>query len=180
MRYNRHMAIVPKYIPLFWRHVVKGENPSDCWGWNASCRAKGYGAFCWMSDSGQYMQDRAHRFSWILHKGEIPEDQCVLHTCDNPVCSNPEHLFLGTIAENNRDKCRKGRHVSGGTKAKREGRPVHYKKGEAHHNAKLTQKDVDEIRYLYNFSTMSVEDLSKSYNVGAGHICRIIRNKAWK
>lgn len=91
----------------FWSHVVvRGAN--ECWEWTASVRQGrdgGYGMFwvdgkCW----------GAHRVSWTLHFGPIPDGLCVLHRCDNRPCQNPGHLFLGTKKDNNRDKSAKGRH----------------------------------------------------------------------
>ena len=79
------------------KFVIKKEN--DCWDWKGCAPINpGYGQF---RHEGKIT--RAHRASWILIHGEIPPDKQVLHTCDNRKCSNPEHLYLGTSIENNRD-----------------------------------------------------------------------------
>ena len=103
----------PSIVARFWSKVIK-KGSSGCWLWQASQRNKGYGAFAYTWD-GKSIHDRAHRFSWRLHCGEIPTGLYVLHKCDVPQCVNPDHLFLGTIADNNRDMILKGRHVKGGT-----------------------------------------------------------------
>ena len=77
---------------------------SDCWLWTSSIDLKGYGQF--MIEPGQL--PRAHRFSWELHRGS-PGRFCVLHKCDVRSCVNPNHLFLGTIDDNNKDMGRKQR-----------------------------------------------------------------------
>lgn len=87
----------------FWAKVVKTEG---CWKWTAKRDRNGYGRF---SPNGQYSQTVAHRFSWELHNGPIPEGMLVCHHCDNPECTNPSHLFLGTPQDNMDDKVRKGR-----------------------------------------------------------------------
>ena len=87
----------------FWAKVVKSDG---CWEWTAKHDKNGYGRF---SPNGQYSQVPAHRFSWELHNGPVPEGMLVCHRCDNPECTNPNHLFLGTPQDNMDDKVRKGR-----------------------------------------------------------------------
>ena len=97
-------------IGRFHKKVVWKDG---CWGWNAST-INGYGQFG--------VGGRAHRFSYELYKGvTIPEGMCVLHKCDNPICSNPDHLFLGTRIENNEDKVRKGRCRNGRSPGEKNG-----------------------------------------------------------
>lgn len=87
----------------FWKHVDKTPT---CWIWTRRVDARGYGLIHFWTCL------RAHRISWRLHHGAIPEELCVLHNCpgaDNPSCVNPEHLWLGTRGDNVRDASRKGR-----------------------------------------------------------------------
>src|SRR3990167_2614215 len=87
--------------PIYEKHVIKNE--IGCWGWKTSL-SQGYGAFrCGVN------RIRAHKASWIIHFGEIPKGLCVLHKCDNPICSNPMHLFLGTRRDNCLDMISKKR-----------------------------------------------------------------------
>lgn len=85
----------------FWAHVHKTEG---CWNWTAAVRGAGYGAF--LVNQKNY---GAHRFSYLLTKGEIPKGLCVLHACDNRRCVNPAHLSLGTNKDNTADMISKGR-----------------------------------------------------------------------
>ena len=88
----------------FWSKVdIKG--PDDCWEWQASKKQTGYGAF---SFNGKNWG--AHRFSYFLEHGEFDQTLDVCHTCDNPPCVNPKHLWLGTASDNLSDMGRKGRH----------------------------------------------------------------------
>lgn len=97
---------------------------TPCWVWAACRQESGYGLF---RLDGR-MQG-AHRASWVLTNGPIPDGMGVRHKCDNPPCVNPEHLWLGTDAEDTADKMSKGRQY----------------KGEKHHSSKLTEAEAREI-----------------------------------
>lgn len=90
----------------FWK-LVSVTGPLDCWEWQGYVdKQTGYGDFCYEYPSRHV---GAHRFSWTLVHGPIEDGLCVLHRCDNRVCVNPAHLFLGTKDDNNQDMISKGR-----------------------------------------------------------------------
>jgi len=101
-----------------------------------------------------------HRVAYEHHRGPIPPGLFVCHSCDVPICVNPDHLFLGTGAENTADKMRKNRHI----------------KGEQVHTAKLMPKQVLEIRSI---AGMSMRAISRRYGVTHGAVSRIIGRKTW-
>lgn len=130
---------------------------SGCWIWLSGCVGDGYGVF-WHNKK----QNRAHRFSYELYKGEIPNGAVVCHKCDTPACVNPEHLFAGTHADNSRDMCLKGRT-----------NPV---KGQDNHMAKLSDSDVLSIRS----DTRPQSQIASSYNVNQSLVSLIKNRKRWR
>lgn len=148
----------------FWRFITRGA-PNDCWEWQGNRNKKGYGIIA--EQTGRTL---AHRLSWIIHYDPIPGDLRVLHTCDNPPCCNPSHLFLGTQADNVRDMDNKGRRGNGGgTKAL----------GELSHQAKLKSTDIPVIRRLHKEGATYAE-IARRYAVSAQSINAIIAGKTWK
>lgn len=146
----------------FWEKVdICGED--ECWEWLAYRDRKGYGKF----RTGQTYMPTAHRISWMLCRGDIPEGILVCHTCDNRGCMNPSHLFLGTNTDNLQDMVRKGRSTRG--------RVFHY--GETHPMARLSDKEVDEILLLYSSGDYTYMQLSTIYNVTFQHIGALITGK---
>lgn len=143
----------------FWAKVDK-DSDGDCWLWTAATFKTGYGAFRLY---GQAL--KAHRVSYAMANGETPRNLHVLHRCDNPVCVNPSHLFLGTPRDNMRDMSLKGR--------------ANPSKGEASKTAKLTQADVDEIRRSYRADELDQAQLAAKYRLHAAQISRIINGRKW-
>lgn len=109
---------------------------TGCWLWTAYIHnSDGYGRiYVGRSDDGRKIYEGAHRASWILHRGSIPEGLSILHYCDFTKCVNPDHLFLGTESDNSADMMSKGRWRGG------------WVPGENHPNAKLTNQEVEYIR----------------------------------
>ena|ERR1700734_3169973 len=101
--YPRNIDLQASLIRRFWKAVIKHDG---CWEWTKATAKHGYG----MIGTGRIVVT-AHRVSWEIHFGPIPEGIDVLHKCDNPPCSNPDHLFLGDHADNMADAVRKWRNA---------------------------------------------------------------------
>jgi hypothetical protein len=143
----------------FWAKVQKTEG---CWNWTAGKNRKGYG----MIQTSVRIPVLAHRASYLIATGIDPDEKCVCHTCDNPACVRPDHLFLGTKAENNADMLAKGR-ASGGSFP-----------GTASYLAKLTDDDVRIIRERYRHWGAG-RQAAKEFGVSPSAISCIIRGKTW-
>lgn len=163
----------------FWAKVNKsGPVPEHrpklgrCWVWTASS-ANGYGQYRIRTEVEFFK--KAHRYSWFLHHGPIPTGLYVLHACDNPLCVNPDHLFLGTHTDNARDRERKGRgNTSHGDAHYMRRCPHLVKRGEQHGFAKLSATDAAEIRAAYARGGISYSQLGKRYGVCAQTVCNIV------
>jgi hypothetical protein len=145
----------------FWEKVnLSNKTSSDCWEWIGLKSSKGYGVFKVDNENVS-----THRYSWILHFGNIPNKLYVCHKCDNPSCVNPNHLFLGTQKDNMQDMSKKGRASNSvGTNNPR---------------AKLSDKDVYEIRRLKSMGIKS-NQLVKIFRTPLSTIVNITNNHTWK
>lgn len=140
------------------RFVEKIHKTDYCWVWLRYKLPKGYGVF--------YLNNNAilaHRFSYLYHFGNLPQNLDVLHHCDNPSCVNPTHLFLGTNQDNINDKVAKGRQRKGGDIP----------------SAKITEKEVIEIRERARNGENS-SSITNDYPVSPRNIRFIIQRKTWK
>lgn len=138
----------------FEAHVIRGL-PTLCWIWNGVITHHGYGQ---IRING--IPTLAHRLSYELHHHPIPEGFWVLHICDNRKCVNPNHLYLGTSIENNRDARERSRY------------PV----GLAHHQSKLTPDAVQAIRS----STDTHTNLGRRFGVSRVTIANVRKGKVWR
>lgn len=156
--YSKHLTLEER----FWGKVVK---TADCWIWVSTLSPKGYGVFNLDQSKRRCgpSQIRAHRMSYILAKGAIPDGLLVCHSCDNPRCVRPEHLFIGTNKDNMDDRNNKGRHT----------------KGESHHSAKLTAEIVLEMRRRHAAGESSAS-LSRQFGVAAPVGWEAIHRRTWR
>ena len=147
----------------FWSKVdIKSKD--ECWEWMAGLFSNGYGQFRVGKN-----KSRAHRISYELSNGPIPEGMLICHKCDNKKCVNPDHLFCGTVTDNNRDSVEKGRRD-----------PVKNLKrfyGESHSMCKLTDEEVETIRNSYFLGNITQSQLGKRYGVSSSYISNIVRGK---
>lgn len=153
------MRAYPSLLSAVMLHTdVRGRD--ECWLWTGARRGKsGYGC---LKIDGKMLN--AHRASYIAHYGEISDGQLVCHTCDNRLCVNPSHLFLGTYQDNYQDAKRKDRNT----------------RGERHGNSKLTDSDVLAIREAYNNRRYgTVVTLCNQYGVASSTIRRIGTGGTW-
>lgn len=186
----------------FWKYVDK---TATCWLWTASVYPAGYGSFS--HAPGKHMG--AHRYSWELHFGPIPDGLFVCHTCDVKTCVRPDHLWLGTSAENTADKVAKGRQARGDAsgarlhidrmprgeqhgshthperiaRGERNGQHTHPEMrlyGDKNHQSKLTWGIVREIRARYVRGDIPMRELAVEYGVSLSNIEKVVYEVTWK
>lgn len=167
---------VQPVMERFWSKVNKTDS---CWLWIGSTDSSGYGSFSVKDGKGRKVWS-AHRFAYTQLVDAIPDGMLVCHHCDTPRCVNPDHLFLGTDADNNADMIRKGRnrHPTGdqhGTHTK----PESVRRGSSNGLAKLTEDQVLEIRNRYAKGGVSQTALAKEFNVHQGTISKVVLNKSY-
>ena len=140
----------------FWGKVLKTDS---CWLWQGSLTHRGYGQASYKNKNV-----RAHRLAYQFAKGEIPAGMLVCHTCDNPQCCNPDHLFIGTSKDNSDDMIKKGR--ARATRGRQ--RPL----------AKLSENSVRRIRIVGN--AISQRKIAKAIGVTQTVIGDVLLGRAWK
>lgn len=148
----------------FWNKVVKTDG---CWNWAGATNGRGVAgvAYGLLKIPNTRKNTTAHRFSYALHNGPITSDQWVLHKCDNPLCVNPDHLFLGDAAANAADMDAKGRRKCSPRRHEQNGRAV------------LDGDKVKVLRLLHGKFGLSA--LSKIFGIGKSQVHRIVTNQQW-
>jgi hypothetical protein len=188
---SKEIKLTEKQELRFWGKVNKLAGSDACWLWMAGKFRRGYGAF---HVSGKLL--KAHRIAYTLANGQIPKDICVCHRCDVTSCCNPNHLFLGTHAENSADMVIKGRSRS--PRGDANGARLHPERlvrGDAHHSrrhpermprgeshvlAKITADSVIKIRALYSTGEITQAALASKFGLSRQHIGSITTFKKWK
>ena len=188
-------SLTQSNISRFWMYVNKtqGQGPhGDCWEWLSSKNKGGYGRF----HIGKQKAYTATRIAYLIHFGEDPGQLIVCHTCDNPPCVNPSHLWKGTH-QDNRDDCvskkrnfwGEGDHHGSKTHPERVPRgdrhvsrthPEKVVKGETHPLVKLTSSQVIELISLYQSGMYTQRNLGSKFGVCQAQVSRIIKGQRWK
>lgn len=146
-----------------WSKVTAGDS-AQCWPWQGAKSAPRRGlAYGKIAVDG--VTHYVHRVVWAMTYGPVPDGMRVLHTCDNPPCCNPAHLFLGTHADNMRDREAKGRHNA--------------PRGSGHAEAKLTEEAVATIRLRCRNGERQ-NRLAAEFGVTPFAICAIVNYRSWK
>jgi hypothetical protein len=139
------------------------ENSFGCWIWQKATKKckRGTHNYGWLTFKGK--QTTAHRASYQLFVGEIPKGKCVCHKCDNPICVNPDHLFVGSQKDNVNDMIQKNRKWIGVSIRKKDGKPA---------RAKLSDTDIAKIRLL-RLAGLTQKEIGARFGVSQGCISQL-------
>lgn len=152
--------MTPRDLKRFWAKVRKTDG---CWEWTGHRAAQAGGVWHGRFRLGSKII-KAHRASWMIHRGEIAAGLCVCHHCDNPGCVRPDHLFLSSASGNQMDKVRKGRHRTA--------------RGTAYKRTKLDPEKVAEIKRAVTAGATQLSQAQR-FDVSASAIHDIVRGHDW-
>lgn len=169
----------------FWSNVAVAA--SGCWEWQGFRSPKGYGRV----NAPRGRKVFAHRVAWLLSRFVLPEGMLVLHRCDNPPCVNPDHLFMGTHADNSRDMVAKGRRFNPMRSAESRRKAARF--GDDHwarrhpelvvrgeRRSDFTESDIRAIRDDYAAGGLSTRKLGAKYGISGAHAYSIVSRRAWR
>lgn len=187
-------------VSKYWNSVEKGILFDDCWQWSGKKTEDGYPVL-WSGDDQKQL--RANRLSWVIHNGGIPPGLIVCHSCDNPECTNPAHLFLGDLLDNNADAIVKGRiychkhqirriphdearallaAAMAEERSEKVKRALTGAKKGTKHASKLTREQVFEIFELLKSGGETrgwMAEIARRYGIHQNNITRMYSGKGW-
>lgn len=166
----------PKSATLADRFWLRVDKSGECWNWTGILTENGYGRLG--AHPGTHRQLRAHRVSWELAHGPVPDGRCVLHRCDNRRCVRPDHLFLGTQTENVADMVAKGRNQKG-ERSSSTLHPEIRQRGEDHFRSKLTTAQVLDLRRRYDGGERCA-DLARAFGVSFSIAFTAAKRISWR
>ncbi len=176
----KELIITDDLRERFFENVLIVPYDKGCWLWTGGKSEIGYGMFC-QGKRGTHI--RAHRASWIIHQGFIPDNLLVCHHCDVRNCVNPDHLFLGTKLDNAQDALKKGRLGAQVETIKRLWGTDSFRKkwtGQNHPRSKLTTEQVLQIRKMYKPNICSTGMIASQFGISQSTVHLIVTRQTWK